>query len=323
MLANLNRVLQCVPVAWVQLAHAGANLDDAASAPLIHHVALTLMQSLAWPALQMGSAGTQQADGGQCPARALLPDLSVRLATALLLHPVRAERHMRWALFVAEAEGAPSADDGDAAPPPLSSVQLACMHGLLKHVWRLGWHNDRKELFWRLLVNGLPFSSRFDLGVTCACGGLGAHNPGRVHHFWGCGAAQAVLRIIARECGCSSASPLLRRHVWLMLPPPTLTARFGQHLWVRQLWRVVCLAALNAMWTVAQSPAARAAPAAQAGADGAATLSRMATLRFRLLLDEFAMVGKPPRTWERVLPADAPFFRCCDHGTLHNVVQWD
>jgi hypothetical protein len=195
------------------------------------------------------------------------------------------------------------------------------MHGLLKHLWRLGWHNDRKELFWRLIVNGLPFSSRFNLGVTCACEGADACNPGRVHHFWSCPAAQAIVGVIAQECGCSTASPLLRRHVWLMLPPPALTARFGQQLWVRQVWRVVCLAALNAMWTVAQSPAARRAVPAAQGA-GPATMSCMATLRFRILLDEFAMVGKPPRTWARLLPGDAPFYRFTEHGTLHNVVQW-
>jgi hypothetical protein len=194
------------------------------------------------------------------------------------------------------------------------------MHALLKHLWRMKWHNNRKEVFWRLIVNGLPFSSRFNLGATCACGGEDAHDPGRLHHFWSCHAAQAVSAVLARECGCSDASPLLRRHVWLMLPPPALTTRFGQHMWVRQLWRIVCLAALNAMWVVAQSPGARA-DAAVPGAGGA-SMASMATVRLRLLLDEYALVGKPPRTWERVLPGDAPFFRYDAHGTLHIVVQW-
>jgi hypothetical protein len=47
----------------------------------------------------------------------------------------------------------------------------------------------------------------------------------------------------------------------------------------------------------------------------------IAAIRFREMLEEFARVGNPPKAWQRVMPADAPFFRYSAEHTLE-VVQW-
>jgi hypothetical protein len=189
----------------------------------------------------------------------------------------------------------------------------------------MGWHNDRKALYWRLLVNGLPFSSRFNRGVPCVCDGHDAHNPGRLHHFWDCPAAQPVVALMARECGGDMPDALTRPHVWLMIVPSSLRARYGSQPWLQLLWRVVCLAALNAMWFAAQS-ILNAAPAGASTGDAGdpnAMLSARALLHFRVLLEEFVRVGRPPGAWARLLPRDAPFFTVDHCGDLQVTLQWE
>jgi hypothetical protein len=67
---------------------------------------------------------------------------------------------------------------------------------LFKRLWRLPWDNQRKELFWRLSLDGLPTAARMHLlGEPCACGALA---PCRRHHFWDCAVAQAVLTELHR-----------------------------------------------------------------------------------------------------------------------------
>lgn len=60
----------------------------------------------------------------------------------------------------------------------------------------------------------------------------------REHVFSHCAVAKAVLREVG-AC-LPPGVPLLRHHVWLCVPPSE-----GVHL---SVWRVVCLAALSAMW---------------------------------------------------------------------------
>jgi hypothetical protein len=48
---------------------------------------------------------------------------------------------------------------------------------LLGKLRKLGWRNERKVIFWRLRVNGLPFSSRFNIGTSHVCNAVGADNP--------------------------------------------------------------------------------------------------------------------------------------------------
>lgn len=306
--AVVTRVLSSIPPEWLQLASQTPFIVGGGTSHTVQAVAVELLNHLSWPAaLQLpASPGVGATDQPRCP----LPSLSVGLATSLMLQPVVDERHRRWGVFVMEAEGI-------ADTPHMSPVQVAKMYALYKHLWRLGWHNDRKQVFWRLAVNALPFSSRFHRGISCVCGGLEAADPGRMHHFWECAAAQALVIVLTRTCGEGVA--VGRRHLWLMVVPPALRARYGPAPWLQQVWRVVCLAALNAMWDVAQvvlrSPGQQHLTAA--------LLCAKAVLQFRIYLEEFAAVGRPPRAWARLLPGDAPFLRAGAHGGLHVAVQWD
>jgi hypothetical protein len=239
------------------------------------------------------------------------------------MREVHVERHARWGAFIAEAEG---------THPPAAelvpSVRVLKMHSLLKKLWRLAWHNNRKQLYWRMLVNGLPFSSRFDLGISCICGaGPHAADPGRLHHFWECTAARAVVAVVARECRCD-VDEVQRRHLWLMVVPPVLVARYGSHAWLKQVWHVVCLAALNAMWSAAQcvlrgGHGVQGVPPSPPSIT-TAMLCSTAVLQFRMLLEEFVAVGRPPRAWARLLPANAPFFQAGAAGgaALHVHISW-
>lgn len=75
-------------------------------------------------------------------------------------------------------------------------------------------------------------------GVAC---------PGRVHHYWDCPVAVAVMESVLSELPAAWCTrpvgrpPLTMRHVWLMQRPA------GPKKLHCGVWRVVCLAALNAM----------------------------------------------------------------------------
>jgi hypothetical protein len=238
--------------------------------------------------------------------------LTVRHASTILMQPVVERRMQRWLDFLVEA-----CDVGSRAQvAPAVVSRLNC---LFKKLWKLGWHNERKVIFWRLSVNGLPFSSRFHTGKSCVCSAVGAANPDRLHHFWHCEAAQAVIGEMQRGLLLSGNVSLERRHVWLMEVPAEVEQRYNSSVAVRQLWRIVCLAALNAMWQYA----GRAMNATQsvrdawreAGGHGEGGL--IAVTSFRGMLEEFARVGSPPTSWEHALPVDAPFFRFSADHTLH------
>ena len=240
--------------------------------------------------------------------------LTVREAYAMLMQPVSDRRMDRWRDFLVEASNVGS-------PADLDRAVLPRLHRLLAKLWKLGWHNERKVIFWRLCVNGLPFANRFHTGKSCVCNSVGADNPGRLHHFWHCEAAQAVIGEMQRgllQCGNVD---LERRHVWLMEVPTEVEQRYNNSVAVQQLWRVVCLAALNAMWHYA-GQVMNAAPDAREvlqQAAGGGREGHMAVARFRELLEEFTRVASPPKAWQRVMPPDAPFFRYSREHTLQVV----
>jgi hypothetical protein len=114
-------------------------------------------------------------------------------------------------------------------------VLLSELHTLLRNLWKLPWDNSRKEVFWRLTLDGLPSAARMHmLGVSCACGVVA---PDRQHHFWGCPVAQAVTHVLQQHV--PPQCTVQRINVWLCRPPsPAL------HVGV---WQVVCLAAVISM----------------------------------------------------------------------------
>jgi hypothetical protein len=114
-------------------------------------------------------------------------------------------------------------------------VLLPELHKLLNSLWKLPWDNSRKEVFWRLTLDGLPSAARMHmLGVMCDCGVVA---PDRQHHFWCCPVAQAVTHVLEQQL--PPQCHMQRVNVWLCRPPhPTLHPG---------VWQVVCLAAVISM----------------------------------------------------------------------------
>jgi hypothetical protein len=164
--------------------------------------------------------------------------LSVSEATSLQLGPLRAERRAKRTGFVQAALGS-----GAAPAAVIDGLKWVAANQSM--LWKMRWDNSFKELYWRLIMDGLPTSQRMHKsGDTCMCG---AACPGWVHHFWECPVAVAVIDSVLSElpaAWCTRAAgrpPLAMRHVWLMQPPAGPTKLH------RGIWKVVCLAALNAM----------------------------------------------------------------------------
>lgn len=158
-----------------------------------------------------------------------LPAVTVRHLTAIQMHTVHGPRHKRMLAYAAEAECV----DREAAVRKLRNDTF-------RQVWVLPWENKRKEILWRLAVNGVAMygAARYTAGqplpCLCNCGAVS-----RRHHFWDCSIAAAVVQEL--QLGLDSAAPLggvTREQLWLLQPPP------GVH---RGIWQVAALAALSSM----------------------------------------------------------------------------
>ena len=143
-----------------------------------------------------------------------LATLTVRAATALLTAPAAAERDQRLAAFAALAAAAPS------APPPAPEA-LPDLKAALRSLWRLPW-NARKEQYWCLAHDALPTAARLHKDQPCDCGAP-EQRPGRLHHFWTCPVARAVVSDIEAALAAAqpgaAAPPLARAAIWLALAP--------------------------------------------------------------------------------------------------------
>jgi hypothetical protein len=185
---------------------------------------------------------------------------------------------------------------------------------MLSMIWRrVKWSNSRKQLYWQFVVDGIPTAARRNTGASCYCDTEGHGRPDRAHHFWHCPVAAAV---VAEVCKCLGVTQLQRKHIWLMELPAQMMghgqpapAAAGVRRCVKEVWMVVCLAALQAMWVTQKKimgPDIRASLAAQPrGLHTVAVGSAVVT--FWELLHEFAESSSVPGSWRRLLPQDTPF----------------
>jgi len=233
--------------------------------------------------------------------------LSVRDATSLctLTTPVIEERKLRHTTFVALALAV--------QPGTVDASALSLLSCALKRCWRLRWDNHYKETFWRLALDGLPTAQRLHLlgGPGCPCGGEGCAVPDRLHHFWHCAVAVAV----RGELSTSLGSTVTRRQLWLMDAPPLIN---------QDVWCVVALAALNAIWrarTVLCVPRTMASLPRNLRENPSALLAHAAGLaveRFWAFMHDFASAHSAPGAWRRVLQANHPFLTFLSPaGRLH------
>jgi hypothetical protein len=114
-------------------------------------------------------------------------------------------------------------------------------------LWRLKWDNSFKEVYWRLVLNGLATAERMHMtACACVCGPVDGGQPGRRHHFWGCPVAKAVVGELQRHLVGWFPGLLQPQHVLFMVCPQALGVG-GARALHKGVWRVVCLAAVNAM----------------------------------------------------------------------------
>ena len=173
-----------------------------------------------------------------------LSALTVRAATALQLGPLEAERRRRVDVFVSECS-----TQGGHVHPDVRSLWVACVLRAQRQLWRVRWDNRFKEVYWRLVLNGLATPARLHVQQPCGvCGtqpGPAGRLIDRLHHFWQCPVARAVVNVIQQQLPAAwCAQPLLPPNILFMHRPAGATPATTVHTGV---WRVVCLAAVCAM----------------------------------------------------------------------------
>jgi hypothetical protein len=227
------------------------------------------------------------------------------MAYRMLLQPNVGMRLQRWKAFIAEAR---SVDAGVVEDSEVTSFQC-----LIAMIWRrVKWSNNRKVLYWQISVNGLPTSASRHTGGSCYCDKAGHDCPDRKHHLWDCPVAAAV---VLEMCRCLGIPQLQRHQVWLMILPeqmlPTQNGAISGSVRraLHEVWIVVCLAALQAMWITAKKimgQTTRASLMAQPRGLHEVVVDS-AVVQFWELVQEFATYSKVTGSWRRLLPPDCPF----------------
>jgi exonuclease III len=276
---RLSELADALPHAWLAAAEGVA---DGVAAGLLPEPRLREALGVLLPRLGWRVAGRP------VPLRAY----TVRAGSALLLAPVGELRRLRYlSPYASQAVGVPSGG-------PVEELL-----DLLPRLWRVRWENKYKEPFWRLVHDALPTAARLhSTGLPCPCG-TGGQRPDRLHHFWACPVAQAVVGAIGAAvaaAGRPQPEQLSRAHIWLARPPAGVRP---------SVWRVVCLAAVAAMdsgrrhlarWLLAPAQQPAGTPLHEAAA-------RAAVARFWCLLADFAALRAYPRSFPASLPAGHPF----------------
>ena len=220
--------------------------------------------------------------------------LTVKAATELLVAEQLAARQAKHETFCRQA--------GSLANMITSSDRQ--LEKLLRDIWQTPCGNSIKEVFWRLIVDGLPTAARRRAsGELCACGGV---MPDRAHHFWVCPVARSIVENMQRHLDAfhlATASPgvqLTAQHIWLCVVP------HGVQPW---LWRTVCMAAVSAMDFGRSFMASQRLSGRSSGPSLVNMASSNSCARFWDLLAEVSASHKLPRPTG--VPAVQPFLRFC------------
>ena len=174
---------------------------------------------------------------------------TVRRVTALQLSSERAARQAAWLQYACSAVSLASTSLPAPDPSPQANHLIQDLPSRINEVWRLRWDNKWKEIWWRLLLHGVPGAGGHGIawarGSACACGWRAANAAGcevralqqREHVFWTCPHAQAVVDVLVENL--PPGTTVLPKHVWLLVPPcPNMNER---------VWWVVCLCSLNSV----------------------------------------------------------------------------
>lgn len=286
--SRLREVLQRVPTPWLSAAQAQllarrpAGIIPAAQDALAVHVQRSSDPAAALAVHQQLYArlGWKLPDG----LVVHLATLTVRQATQLQMITILEQRRDKHAAFLSDAVGAPLTP---ANRTPLLRQLAVCF----KDYWKLKWDNSKKEVFWRLTLNGLPTLARMAMvSQPCQCGVVG---PGRRHCYWECPVAVAVRGTIADQL--QQPDGLTCSRLWLGDPPD------GVHAGV---WQVVCLSALNAMDAGRRCLAkVRVTGSSTSVQSQVLVASRCAVATFWSEVADFAGLGLFPVAWLQALMA--------------------
>ena len=234
-----------------------------------------------------------RSDGALQRALFSVEQLTVRQATALQLGDRASRFDIRARAYVTEAQAASGVPRAARLP---DTDAPASMRRLLANLWRLKCGNDMKEVFWRLFHNGLPTWGRLHASEQRCGAGCSTVSPGRVHHFWECPVAQAVVAVLTaglrRHCShqpqpCAAPS-IVATHVWLASPP----SHCGVQAWA---WQLVCLVAVAAMEHRRQVLRTLQLDSGALGAAAVVGVQRRAVARFWDLLSAACSSGLLPR----------------------------
>lgn len=262
-----------------------------------------------------------------------LHNLNIRELTAMQTCTATQTRMRKMQQFIQDAY--------DSQPPANAPALLL---SAFRQAWQLPWENTHKETYWRVSTGGLAMygDGRYSCaGQASDCLCCTGKAVSRMHYFWECPLAKAVIAEMQKSLG-PTAMPISRAQLWLLQAPPGVA---------KHVWMVAGLAALNAMnkarryitavcmpdiqqrrpagsqHSQQQELAAAPPPAPlqhttlpvpqrhpQQASQSQLVLARLhAISRFRSELQDFTSLHakKPPAAWTKLgaLPANHPFIR--------------
>jgi hypothetical protein len=244
------------------------------------------LASLAWGAVGDAPVGLRPAAGGEVPVRAI---------TALLTAPAAAMRAAQRSTFVRLATAG--------TPLPAGAAAVAAFSVEQARAWRIPIDNRLKETLWRMAAGGAR-GSNFQ-PWHCPCGEA-CPEGARPHTFWLCPIARAV----RAQLDAATGTAVGRASLWLLIPPTDAPASVPP-----AVWRLVCLAALDAMelgraslWS-AHMEAGRPAVPGPAWAATVQAAGNRAAARLWATLEDFARdhAREVPESWG--VTATSPFLR--------------
>lgn len=283
---ELSALVSTIPQAW-RVVVQSATAEQLLAVP---------SPDVVWSETLAPRLGWRRANGRVVP----LHKVSVKLLTELQLAGTRQSLAAKQSAFLGAA---------CLHLPPLQQAQHDELSRLLQAAWALKWDNHRKEVLWRLMLDALPTAERMHQHQqTCACGVV---CPGRLHHYWECPVAQAVVTLLNDQLHMSGVqADVFRPHVWLARSPCTAV--------YAGVWLVVSLAALLSMdkgrkllfaWAqrMTQQPPASQHQALEQQQRHVLLASKLARATFWDMLHDFVGVCDCHPEWESMVGLDHPF----------------
>lgn len=243
--ADLDSVLSALPLGWRAAAEAAVSAVPGQLEAYLRSDGLSSRRFYREPTAEgsVVECGLVSGLGWQLGATPVpVSGLTVRQATALQMRPVFelcAQYHRDFVDVML-----PTAVRGS---PAVVSACCKALAAAQRQLWKLQWDNAFKEVYWRLVVDGLATAERMHMhDCGCVCGSVAGGQPGRHHHFWSCPVVRAVVDVLQQQLVGWFPGELQPQHVLCMVCPVAVGVGGAPSLH-KGVWRVVCLAAIHAL----------------------------------------------------------------------------